>query len=84
MFGYASNETDTLMPAPIYYAHRLMEKQAELRKNGSLSWLRPDAKAQVTLSYEGGKPSHIDAVVLSTQHDPDAVSYTHLTLRRRG
>ena len=71
MFGYASNETDTLMPAPIYYSHRLMEKQAELRKNGTLSWLRPDAKAQVTLSYEDGKPSHIDAVVLSTQHDPD-------------
>jgi S-adenosylmethionine synthetase len=70
MFGYASNETDTLMPAPIYYAHRLVEKQAELRKAGALPWLRPDAKSQVTLRYENGKPVAVDAVVLSTQHDP--------------
>jgi len=68
MFGYASNETDVLMPAPIYYAHRLMERQAQLRKNGVLPWLRPDAKSQVTLRYENGKPVAIDAVVLSTQH----------------
>jgi S-adenosylmethionine synthetase len=71
MFGYATNETDVLMPAPIYYSHRLVEKQAELRKHGTLPWLRPDAKSQVTLRYEEGKPVAIDAVVLSTQHDPD-------------
>ena len=71
MFGYATNETDVLMPAPIYYSHRLVEKQAELRKNGTHSWLRPDAKSQVTLRYENGKPVAIDAVVLSTQHSPD-------------
>ncbi|HEY9036708.1 MAG TPA: methionine adenosyltransferase [Pseudomonadales bacterium] len=71
MFGYATNETDTLMPAPIYYAHRLMEKQAELRKSGKLKWLRPDAKSQVTLRYENGKPVACDAVVISTQHAPD-------------
>lgn len=71
MFGYATNETDVLMPAPIYYSHRLVEKQAELMKNGTLSWLRPDAKSQVTLRYDEGKPAAIDAVVLSTQHDPD-------------
>ena len=72
MFGYANNETEVLMPAPIYYAHRLMEKQAEVRKAGKLDWLRPDAKSQVTLRYdEAGKPSKIDAVVLSTQHSPD-------------
>ena len=71
MFGYASNETDVLMPAPIYYAHRLVEKQAELRKAGTLPWLRPDAKSQVTLAYdENGKPARVDAVVLSTQHAP--------------
>lgn len=69
MFGYATNETDVLMPAPIYYSHRLVEKQAEIRKNGTLSWLRPDAKSQVTLRYENGRPAAIDAVVLSTQHD---------------
>ena len=69
MFGYATNETDVLMPAPIYYAHRLVERQAELRKHGTLPWLRPDAKSQVTLRYEGGKPVAIDAVVLSTQND---------------
>jgi len=69
MFGYATNETSVLMPAPIYYAHRLVERQAELRKHGTLPWLRPDAKSQVTLRYEDGKPVAIDAVVLSTQHD---------------
>ena len=71
MFGYASNETSVLMPAPIYYAHRLVERQAQLRKNGVLPWLRPDAKSQVTLRYENGKPVAIDAVVLSTQHAPN-------------
>ena len=71
MFGYATRETDVLMPAPIYYSHRLVEKQAQLRKAGVLKWLRPDAKSQVTLRYDGGKPVAIDAVVLSTQHDPD-------------
>ncbi len=71
MFGYATNETDTLMPAPIYFSHRLVERQAELRKNGKLGWLRPDAKSQVTLRYENGKPVAVDAVVLSTQHSPD-------------
>jgi len=69
MFGYATNETPVLMPAPIYYAHRLVEKQAELRKSGALSWLRPDAKSQITLRYEHGLPVAVDAVVLSTQHD---------------
>ena len=71
MFGYASNETDVLMPAPIYYAHRLVERQAQLRKNGVLPWLRPDAKSQVTLRYEAGVPVAVDAVVLSTQHAPN-------------
>ena len=71
MFGYATNETDTLMPAPIYFSHRLVERQAELRKSGRLGWLRPDAKSQVTLRYENGKPVAVDAVVLSTQHAPD-------------
>lgn len=71
MFGYASNETPVLMPAPIYYSHRLVECQAKLRKNGTLPWLRPDAKSQVTLRYENGKPVAVDAVVLSTQHDAD-------------
>ena len=71
MFGYASNETPVLMPAPIYYSHRLVECQAKLRKNGTLPWLRPDAKSQVTLRYEDGKPVAVDAVVLSTQHDAD-------------
>ena len=70
MFGYASNETDVLMPAPIYYAHRLVEQQAKVRKNGQLPWLRPDAKSQLTLRYLDDKPVGIDAVVLSTQHDP--------------
>jgi S-adenosylmethionine synthetase len=71
MFGYASNETEVLMPAPITFAHRLVERQAEARKNGVLPWLRPDAKSQVTCRYEDGKVVGIDAVVLSTQHDPD-------------
>jgi S-adenosylmethionine synthetase len=68
MFGYASNETEVLMPAPITYAHRLVRRQAEVRKNGTLQWLRPDAKSQVTFVYEDNKPVGIDAVVLSTQH----------------
>ena len=71
MFGYASNETDVLMPAPITYAHRLVKRQAEVRKNGTLPWLRPDAKSQVTFRYDGSTIKGIDAVVLSTQHDPD-------------
>ncbi len=71
MFGYASNETDVLMPAPITYSHRLVAKQAELMKSGKLAWLRPDAKSQVTFRYNDGKPVAIDAVVLSTQHNPD-------------
>jgi len=71
MFGYASNETDVLMPAPITYAHQLVKRQAEVRKNGTLPWLRPDAKSQVTFRYEDNKPVAIEAVVLSTQHDPD-------------
>lgn len=70
MFGYATHETDVLMPAPIQFSHRLMEKQAQLRKDGTLAWLRPDAKAQVTVRYDGDKPAFIDALVLSTQHDP--------------
>jgi S-adenosylmethionine synthetase len=69
MFGYASNETDVLMPAPITYAHRLVKRQSEIRKNGTLNWLRPDAKSQVTFIYENNQPVAIDAVVLSTQHD---------------
>ncbi len=68
MFGYASNETEVLMPAPITYSHRLVERQAEVRKNGTLPWLQPDAKSQITFRYENGKPVAIDAVVLSTQH----------------
>lgn len=71
MFGYATNETDVLMPAPIFYAHRLVERQAYLRKHKILPWLRPDAKSQITLRYENGLPVAIDAVVLSTQHSPD-------------
>lgn len=71
MFGYATNETDVLMPAPITYAHRLVKQQASLRKKGKLTWLRPDAKSQLTFRYEDGKPIDIDCVVLSTQHDPD-------------
>ncbi len=71
MFGYASNETEALMPAPIMYAHRLVERQAQVRKAGEISWLRPDAKSQVTFRYEDERPVSVDAVVLSTQHDPD-------------
>ena len=71
MFGYATNETEVLMPAAITYAHRLMEKQAEVRKSGKLAWLRPDAKSQVTLKYEDNKIVGVDAVVLSTQHSED-------------
>jgi S-adenosylmethionine synthetase len=71
MFGYACDETPDLMPAPIYYAHRLVERQAMLRKSGKLPFLRPDAKSQVTMRYVDGKPHSIDTVVLSTQHDPD-------------
>ncbi|WED43500.1 methionine adenosyltransferase [Legionella cardiaca] len=71
MFGYASRETDVYMPAPIAYSHRLMEKQAALRKNKQLPWLRPDAKCQLTFKYEQGKPIAIDTVVFSTQHSPD-------------
>lgn len=71
MFGYATNETESLMPAAVYYSHRLVERQAKLRKDGVLPWLRPDAKSQVSLRYENGKPVAIEAVVLSTQHDPD-------------
>ncbi|MEM6639546.1 MAG: methionine adenosyltransferase [Pseudomonadota bacterium] len=70
MFGYASNETDVLMPAPITYAHRLVRKQADVRRAGTLDWLRPDAKSQVTFRYEDDRPVGIEAVVLSTQHDP--------------
>ena len=71
MFGYANRETDVLMPAAITFAHRLMLQQAKLRKNGQLPWLRPDAKAQVTLYYENGQPRAVKTIVLSTQHDPD-------------
>ncbi|RMX04009.1 methionine adenosyltransferase [Legionella jordanis] len=71
MFGYASRETDVYMPAPIAYSHRLMEKQASLRKEGKLPWLRPDAKCQLTFKYENGKPVAIDTVVFSTQHSPE-------------
>ena len=71
MFGYAANETDTLMPAPIYYSHRLVEKQSELRRSGAADFLRPDAKSQISVRYKDGKPVAVDAVVLSTQHSPD-------------
>ena len=77
MFGYATNETKTHMPAAIHFSHRLVEQQAKVRKSGKLKWLRPDAKSQVTLRYENGKAVAIDAVVLSTQHDPD-VKHKHL------
>ncbi|MGD8812183.1 MAG: methionine adenosyltransferase, partial [Thioalkalispiraceae bacterium] len=76
MFGYACNETDVLMPAPISFAHRLVKRQAEVRKNGTLSWLRPDAKSQVTFRYDGNTPVGIDAVVLSTQHAADITTDT--------
>jgi S-adenosylmethionine synthetase len=71
MFGYACDETDTLMPLPIYLAHRIVQRQAQLRHDGRLPWLRPDAKSQVTIRYQDGKPHSIDTVVLSTQHSPD-------------
>ena len=71
MFGYASNETDAFMPAPIHYSHLLVKQQAKVRKNGLLPWLRPDAKSQITFKYESEKPVSIDAIVLSTQHSPD-------------
>lgn len=71
MFGFACNETPDLMPAPIWYAHRLVQRQSELRKDGRLPWLRPDAKSQVTFRYVDGKPVEVDTVVLSTQHDRD-------------
>jgi S-adenosylmethionine synthetase len=71
MFGYACDETDTYMPLPIYLAHRLVERQALVRKDGRLPWLRPDAKSQVTMRYVDGKPDSIDTVVLSTQHSPE-------------
>ena len=71
MFGYACDETPVLMPAPIYYAHRLVERQAMLRKDGRLPWLRPDAKSQVTFKYVDGRPAEVDSVVLSTQHAPE-------------
>ncbi|HUW38072.1 MAG TPA: methionine adenosyltransferase [Rhodocyclaceae bacterium] len=71
MFGYACNETPSLMPLPIYYAHRIMQRQAEVRKDGRLPWLRPDAKSQLTVRYVDGKPVDIDTVVVSTQHGPE-------------
>src|ERR1035437_3297436 len=79
MFGYANDETPQLMPASIYYAHRLVERQAQLRKDGRLSWLRPDAKSQLTLKYDSdsGKVLEVDTVVLSTQHHPD-ISHAQL------
>ena len=77
MFGFAANETDVLMPAPITYAHRLVQRQSEMRKENILPWMRPDAKSQVTFRYLDGKIAGIDAVVLSTQHDPD-IEYRHL------
>ena len=76
MFGYACDETPQLMPMPIYYAHRLMERQAELRKDGRLPWLRPDAKSQVSVRYVNGKPQHVETVVVSTQHSPDIAHAT--------
>ena len=76
MFGYACSETDVLMPAPITYAHRLVRRQAEVRKSGALPWLRPDAKSQITFRYQGQRPCGIDAVVLSTQHSPEVSQAT--------
>lgn len=71
MFGYATNETDNLMPAPISFAHKLVKQQADVRRSGKLNWLRPDAKSQLTFTYVDGKPAAINAIVLSTQHSPD-------------
>ncbi len=76
MFGYACDETPQLMPMPIFYAHRLVERQAEMRKDGRLPWLRPDAKSQVTVRYVNGRPAHVETVVLSTQHSPDVSNAT--------
>ncbi|MCB1901229.1 methionine adenosyltransferase [Cognatazoarcus halotolerans] len=78
MFGYACDETPALMPLPIYYSHRIMQRQGELRKDGRLPWLRPDAKSQITVKYIEGKPVAIDTVVVSTQHDPD-ISHAQLS-----
>jgi S-adenosylmethionine synthetase len=78
MFGFACNETSTLMPLPIYLAHRLMRRQSELRKDGTIPWLRPDAKSQVTIEYSRGKPKRVDTVLISTQHAPD-VSQAEIT-----
>ena len=77
MFGYATSETKDMMPAAIYYSHRLVEQQAKVRKKGKLKWLRPDAKSQVTVKYVDGKPAEIDTIVLSTQHHPD-VEHKHI------
>lgn len=77
MFGYACNETDVLMPFPITYAHRLVKKQSEVRKAGRLTWLRPDAKSQVSVRYENGKPTKVETVVLSTQHE-DSLSHNEI------
>ena len=78
MFGFACNETPTLMPLPIYLAHKLTRRQSELRRNGSIPWLRPDAKSQVTIEYSHGKPKRVDTVLISTQHAPD-VSQAEIT-----
>ena len=78
MFGYACNETPTLMPMPIYLAHKLTRQQSELRKSGAIKWLRPDAKSQVTIEYSKGKPVRVDTVLISTQHAPD-VSQNEIT-----
>lgn len=78
MFGYACNETPQLMPMPIHYAHRLVERQAEMRKSGRLPWLRPDAKSQVSVNYKNGNPQSIETVVISTQHNPE-ISHADLT-----
>jgi S-adenosylmethionine synthetase len=78
MFGFACNETPTLMPMPIYLAHKLTRRQSELRKNGTIAWLRPDAKSQVTIEYSQGKPKRVDTVLISTQHAPD-VSQAEIT-----
>jgi S-adenosylmethionine synthetase len=78
MFGYACNETASLMPLPIHYAHRIMQRQAEVRRDGRLPWLRPDAKSQLTVRYVDGRPVSIDTIVVSTQHDPD-VSHAQIS-----
>ncbi|MFC1665473.1 S-adenosylmethionine synthetase N-terminal domain-containing protein, partial [Pseudomonadota bacterium] len=78
MFGYACNETDALMPFPIHYAHKLVKRQAEIRKSGELPWLRPDAKSQVSVRYEDDKPVSVDTVVLSTQH-ADGIGHKELS-----